>query len=320
MAIVKKEATFKSTCPEDINIYYAIWQDDAVKPIGVIQLTHGWGEHINRYEPMIHFLCKNGYICAGQDHIGHGRTAGVAKIGIYPYQAANYMVEDMYELYKIVHGLYPELPYMLYGHSLGSMMARTYLTQHGADLTAAIICGTVIMPGFAYKADELLYAVAKFFSPNFKKICKAYDKKFEKKPPREKAPDEKPQGMDWVMACWLSFDQDNIQKYYVDPYIGVAVDPSVLNMLPAVFNAAKTDWQETFPKELPVFFMSGMEDICGLFSVQPRLCHLKRKAIGGNSKLKIYHHAMHEVHNEARIADEVFHDILNFFNQYNPNK
>ena len=73
MAIVKTRKTFPSTAGKDIEISYAIWKDDSKKPIGVIQLTHGWCEYGERYWEMAEFLASHGYVVCAQDHLGHGR-------------------------------------------------------------------------------------------------------------------------------------------------------------------------------------------------------------------------------------------------------
>ena len=47
----------------------------AAKPLGIIQLIHGFGEHSRRYLHMISSFVEAGYIVAADDHVGHGKTA-----------------------------------------------------------------------------------------------------------------------------------------------------------------------------------------------------------------------------------------------------
>ena len=49
----------------------------AAKPVGIIQLVHGFGEHSRRYLHMISKFLDAGFIVAADDHVGHGRTAVV---------------------------------------------------------------------------------------------------------------------------------------------------------------------------------------------------------------------------------------------------
>ena len=151
MAVTKTTGTYKSTCKAyDIDIFYAVWKDDSKNPIGVIQLTHGWAEYIERYDEMARYLANEGYIVCGQDHLGHGKTCGLANRGVYPPKAGKWMVEDMNTLRKLMQKQYPKLPYMLYGHSLGSLMTRTYISKYGKGLAACVICGTVPIPSYAF--------------------------------------------------------------------------------------------------------------------------------------------------------------------------
>lgn len=55
------------------NISIAVW-DDTENAKGVVQLSHGMAEHIQRYDDFARFLCGNGYIVIGDDHRGHGYT------------------------------------------------------------------------------------------------------------------------------------------------------------------------------------------------------------------------------------------------------
>ena len=50
----------------------------------------------------------------------------------------------------------------------------------------------------------------------------------------------------------------------------------------------------------------------------PKLATKKLEAKKRNVTMKIYEHAKHEIHNEGAIKDEVFADLLDFFNRNNP--
>ncbi len=67
-----REEIFKASDGKEICL--VVW--DAVKqPQGVVQIVHGMGEHIRRYDDFAGFLNENGYIVAGDDHRAHGKTA-----------------------------------------------------------------------------------------------------------------------------------------------------------------------------------------------------------------------------------------------------
>lgn len=317
MAVTKTRSSYPSTAGHDIQVSYAVWKDDKKKPIGVIQVTHGWGEYGERYEELCTFLAENGYVVAAQDHLGHGRTAGVKRIGLYPPKAAKYMIEDMHELYNIMHKQYKKLPYMIYGHSLGSFMVRWYLTKYGKELDAAVICGTGWLPGVAAYASPVITALTSLVSKPYEKDGAKMDQKNAER--TEEMGDRDVTKAEGLINSWLSYDKQNIRNYVNDPLIGLAMSPTVFFMLPCTLNAGKPGWIRKVPKDLPCFIISGKQDLVGMGNgFGPTRVYKQMKNKKRNVKLKLYDHAKHEIHNEGTIKDEVFHDILDFFNANNP--
>ena len=42
---------------------------------GVLQISHGMVDHVNRYLPLADYLTSRGFVVAGNDHLGHGMRA-----------------------------------------------------------------------------------------------------------------------------------------------------------------------------------------------------------------------------------------------------
>ena len=115
----------------------------ACEPKGIIQLIHGFGEHSRRYFHMIVAFMDAGFIVAADDHVGHGKTAVVNDTwGDWGNKGAHTMMEDEHILTGIVKKMYPDLPYFLFGHSMGSFIARDYIAKYGNELKGVTICGT----------------------------------------------------------------------------------------------------------------------------------------------------------------------------------
>ena len=113
------------------------------KPNGIVQLIHGFGEHSRRYIHMISAFLDAGYIVAADDHVGHGKTAMVNNVwGDWGDKGCHTMMEDEHTLKKIVCEKYPNLPYFLFGHSMGSFITRDFIAKYGNELNGATICGT----------------------------------------------------------------------------------------------------------------------------------------------------------------------------------
>ena len=134
----------------------------ACEPKGIVQLIHGFGEHSRRYFHMIVRFMEAGYIVAADDHVGHGKTALENDTwGNWGDKGCHTMTEDEHRMKEIACEIYPNLPYFLYGHSMGSMIARDFMAKYGDELTGATICGT---PGVFPVADETLAKIDRRFA------------------------------------------------------------------------------------------------------------------------------------------------------------
>ena len=93
---------------------------------GILQLVHGMQEFIERYDDFARFMSENGYLVVGHDHLGHG--ASVADENSYGYFAEKngnkVLLADMRSLHRMMSEKYPEVPYFMLGHSMGSVLAR----------------------------------------------------------------------------------------------------------------------------------------------------------------------------------------------------
>jgi alpha-beta hydrolase superfamily lysophospholipase len=80
---------------------------------------------------------------AADDHVGHGKTAMYNNTwGDWGDAGFHTMMEDEHKLKEIVNEMYPDLPYFLFGHSMGSFITRDFAAKYGEDLAGITICGT----------------------------------------------------------------------------------------------------------------------------------------------------------------------------------
>lgn len=110
----------------------------------VIQLVHGMEEHIGRYADFAEFLADEGYIVFGHDHLGHGNTAKIKRdFGYFSDKNGwEILCKDIHIYQNAISSLYPDIPYILFGHSMGSLLVRTYVTKYSDKLDGLIISGT----------------------------------------------------------------------------------------------------------------------------------------------------------------------------------
>ena len=142
MNYTKSSNTFKSSnCSSDITYYV---YETLTTPKAILQISHGMCEYIERYEHFINFLTGHGFIVCGNDHLGHGKSADTKdKLGYFALENGwSYLPDDLSILTKIMKEQYPDLPIFLFGHSMGSFVARIYITRYSELINGAIICGT----------------------------------------------------------------------------------------------------------------------------------------------------------------------------------
>lgn len=125
-------------------LYATIWEPSEGEPRAVIQICHGMMEHIRRYDRFARALCDRGFVVCGDDHLGHGRTAEQPEdLGYFgETDGWKHMAEDELLLRREMQRRYPDKPYFLLGHSMGSFITRRVIALDGEGLAGYICCGT----------------------------------------------------------------------------------------------------------------------------------------------------------------------------------
>ncbi len=300
MAVIKKDAYYLSSTGVN-KIHCCIWQDDEKEPKAVFQITHGVSEHVERYDEFARFLAKEGYVVCGQDHIGHGKSVdSLDDLGFTAEKDGDLrMVDDMHILYSIMHKRYPDLPYYLFGHSMGSFCARVYATSFGHELAGLILCGT----------GELPSAAVTFEGP-VRMLC-------EKLGPRAKVPDVLLDKVQMILVRgakapvdWISQSEENQQRYIEDPLCGAGFKMALLRDLISIANSACTsEWASLIPTTLPILLVSGAKDPIGFNGRGViNVCDNLEDA-GHEPTCYLYPGDRHEILNEDD-REKIFADIL----------
>ena len=116
------------------------WSDPGSPPTHVVVLSHGYGEHIGRYEHVAEALVANGAVVYAVDHLGHGRSEGERVL----LADLEEVVSDLHVLDETARAQHPGLPVALIGHSMGGLIAARYAQRYGDSLAAAVLSGPVI--------------------------------------------------------------------------------------------------------------------------------------------------------------------------------
>lgn len=112
-------------------------------PKAVIQIAHGVCGRKERFEEFMTYATENGYACVAHDHRGHGDSIIEERDRGYSYQGRSAaLVADMKEVTSWLRQQFPDTPVYLLGHSMGSLVARTYIKKDDTGISGLILCGS----------------------------------------------------------------------------------------------------------------------------------------------------------------------------------
>ena len=143
--------TFNFPASDGKKIFTHQWlpeKDQKIKAI--VQISHGMSEHAGRYEPFAEALTAHQFAVYANDHRGHRHTAAAPEEQGYFADEKGWqqVVKDMKSLTDVIREKHPGLPVFLLGHSMGSLLSRSYVFSHGQDLQGLILSATAGGSGF----------------------------------------------------------------------------------------------------------------------------------------------------------------------------
>lgn len=305
--IVRHEAYYTS-CNGENKIRALIWFDDENAPKGIVQIAHGVREHIGRYDDFARFLVSNGYAVCGNDHLGHGKSANsVSELGRIKAGDRVNMVRDMNTLHRIMSKRYEGVPYFMFGHSMGSLLVRIYMSEFASALAGAVLCGTGQVPEFIAKMSDPVDALLGLFNGEggHSEFGDRIYTKLTSKLLGENDDDD---------LAWLSQSIENREAYRADPLCGFkgtnALDRE-LAML--AITASKPELIQKLPGGFPILLVSGAKDIVGFFGKAiSDLCE-EYTFDGMKAGMYLYPGGRHEILNEEN-NEHVYNDVLEFLN------
>jgi len=273
---------------------------------GIVQIVHGIAEYVERYDGFAQYLNSRGLLVVAEDHMGHGKSiCEETPKGCFRGGWHN-AVEDTCRLMQDTMAEFPQVPFILFGHSMGSFMARTVLAKHpDSGIAGAVICGSAWMPGPVIGAGKLLAGMICKTSGEQKpsKLLQAmmfggYNKKIEH--PR-------------TPCDWLTRDQKIVDMYVADPLCGfipsAGLAHSMMEGLQYIQDVRNLD---AMKKDLPVFFIAGGDDPVGGYGEGVRqAAEAFRKHGMEQVDLKIYPLCRHEILNEIN-RREVYEDVADW--------
>ena len=140
---IKYEGSFLSEADTLEISVLCLMPEPGIKPRAIVQLVHGMSEHKERYIPFMEYLTDKGYITVIHDHRGHGKSVSDKKDLGYMYGGgADAMLKDVLTVNEEIRRHFPELPLILFGHSMGSLAVRAFAAKHDDCMNMLIVCGS----------------------------------------------------------------------------------------------------------------------------------------------------------------------------------
>lgn len=279
----------------------------ACEPEGIVQLVHGFGEHSRRYLHMIVAFMDAGYIVAADDHVGHGATAiANGTWGDWGDAGPHTMMEDEKRFKDLVCAKYPGLPYFMFGHSMGSMIARDFSAKYGDELAGAIYCGTT---GIFKNTHEVRAKLDEAIAAG-----KAH----------ESDPSFVSELMGWMFArCdegaalgneWICHDPYVQQDHAADPFDAFTHpvhNVSLRDFIDMMLCIEGPEWAQKVPADLPVLLIAGDQDPVGNYGAGVYQCANWLIDTGHESVVThLYSGYRHEIHNYDDIKDDVEQTVI----------
>lgn len=271
-----------------------------------LQITHGMAEHKRRYIPFMEYIASLGGACIISDMRGHGETSNPADYGYFGENGVEATLSDLHQIGLVLRQKYPGLPMILFGHSMGSLVARSYAAEHDHHLAALILSGEAsnnpaVGAGLMLTRLIALFRGDRYRSPLIESMSTgAYDKAF-------------PEGEKFQ---WLSVNEENRQKYIEDPGCGF---PFTLNGYDTLFSFMKRTYSPKFyhvwRKDMPILFLSGEEDpVMGDKKAFEDAVRFMRDMGYRNVRSKLYPGMRHEILMESE-RETVYTDVVAFIEE-----
>ena len=276
------------------------------EPKAVVKCIHGMEEYQDRYQYFAEKLQADGYTVVTADLRGHGPKAPILS-HIADRDGHLRLLEDEETILEMIHGRWTGVPVVLFGHSMGTIIARVFLQKQSREFRKVVLSGypnpnSAAGAGIALTGILSAFKGAKGFSGLVDGMVLG---PFSKAVAGAKTPQD-----------WLSVNEENVRRYVEDPLCGARFTLGSYNALFRMIDLMnKPENYRDVRKDLPILLISGREDPCtgGEKGRQDSL-DILQKAGFSELTVKTLDGMRHEILNENR-RDEVCRDIIEFLNK-----
>ena len=268
-----------------------------------VQVNHGLAEHAGRYARFADFLGARGFHVYAHDHRGHGRTeARDAPLGRFAdVDGCGKVLDDVAAVHDLIAKEHPGVPVVLFGHSMGGLIALNFLLRHAQRVHAAAIWNANFTAGLAGRAALAILAWERFRLGSdvpSRLLPKLTFQAWGKAVPGHR-----------TLYDWLSRDAAEVDAYGADPLCGWDASISMWrDVFGFIFTGADDLNFSSMRRDLPILLVGGEKDPAtdGGKAVE-RLARRMRRMGFSNLVSTIYpetrHESLNEVNRNAIMAD-----------------
>lgn len=284
-------------------IRLTLWQPAAPQvPQAIVQILHGLGEHLGRYDRFARACRARGFAVVGHDHRGHGPHCARDCLGHFADRNGwDKVVTDTLAVQRFARGRWPDRPLLLFGHSMGSYIAQSAVAREPAGFAALALSGSTLSDRRQVRMGRWLARFAmlshggRHSSPLLHKLgFGSFNKRF--------APNRT--DMDW-----LSTDEAEVDRYVADPLCGIPLSNRLwYDLLGGLLEVTSMRTLGRIPVDLPILITGGEEDPVGGRRGMARLAEAYERTGHRDVTLKVWPEGRHEMLNE--VEREAFTDFV----------
>lgn len=278
---------------------------DGMKAIGILEFVHGMCEHRFRYDHVLNYFSRHGFICAIADTKGHGENILTNDdLGYFGKEGYKGLIQDIDDYTTFLKREYPNLPLVLIGHSMGSLLVRGYIKRNSEKIDGLIVCGSPSENPLTGVGKALIKFMKLFTGERYRSqfITNMLNNPFEK-----------PFRKDGIKNAWLCSDLFEVDKYNKDEKCGFEFTLNgYYNLFSLMQYVYSKDGYRNKNRDLEVMFISGADDPCRISDKKFKEAVLLLKKCGfQNTFSNLYPGMRHEIFNEPE-RESVFKDMLKF--------
>jgi alpha-beta hydrolase superfamily lysophospholipase len=273
------------------------------RPRAILMISHGLAEHSRRYRRFAGAMAARGCHVYAHDHRGHGETtAPDAPLGRFSKRGGiEHVVDDIAAVHSLATGRHPGLPVILFGHSMGGLIALNAAEDLAGRFAALAVWNSNFAVGLSGRVAQAILLAERMLKGSdvpSDMLPRLTFSAWGKSIPGHRT------GFDW-----LSRDPAEVDAYIADPLCGFDASVSLwLDVFALTFRGIAKERLERLPKDMPIHLVGGGQDPAtskgkAVFWLSKRLKSQGFSRISTEIYQDLRHETLNEIGAEKPIAD-----------------